>query len=107
MRKPAFADLMREIEAEARAEGPEAIAELELMRHRYAIGGQLLVLRMKHHWTQDQLALESGVPQSEISKIERGVHNATEDTLAALARALDVELRLVPIRRPERELVTA
>ena len=92
MKKPGFADLLRDIEAEAHAEGPAAVAELELMRHRYGIGGQLLALRVKRHWTQGQLASASGVPQSDISKIERGAHHPTEDTLVALARALEVPL---------------
>lgn len=101
MKKPTFADLMKDIEAEAEAEGPEAVAQLERLRHRYAIGGQILLLRIKRGMTQKDLAAKTGIQQSEISKIERGVGNPTEDTLATLTHALGARLAVVP----ERELV--
>ena len=101
MKKPMFADLMNDIEAEAKAEGPAAVAQLERLRHRYAIGGQILVLRMKHGMTQKDLAAKTGIQQSEISKIERGVGNPTEDTLATLTHALGAKLAVVS----EREFV--
>ena len=98
MKKPTFTDLMKGIEAEAKAEGPEAVAELERLRHRYALGGQLLVQRVKHGMTQSDLAEKTGIQQAEISKIERGVGNPTEDTLAVLGHAFGVKLAYVPDR---------
>lgn len=95
MKKPTFADLMRGIEAEARADGPEAVAQLQRMRHRYYIGGQIAVLRKRQNLSQPQLAKRAGVEQADISRIERGIGNPTEDTLARLAEALGVELALV------------
>lgn len=95
-----FEDFWREIEAEARAEGPEAVAELEQMAHRFRIGAQLSILRHRRGLTQTQLAEMTEVDQAEISRIERGVSNATEDTLARLARALDAELAIVPVGTP-------
>ena len=67
VKKPTFADLMKDIEVEAKAEGPEAVAQLERLRHRYAIGGQILLLRIKRGMTQKDLAAKTGIQQSEIS----------------------------------------
>jgi DNA-binding XRE family transcriptional regulator len=99
VKKPTFAEFMREIEAEARAEGPAAVAQLELMRQRYFIGGQLALLRRKHKLTQPALAKRSGVTQADISRIERGALNATTDTLAKLGRAMGVRLAFVDSKK--------
>ena len=95
MKKPTFVDLMRDIDAEARAEGPDAVAQLELLRHRYFIGGQLALLRRKQKLTQPALAKRSGVAQADISRIERGALNATTETLGKLGRAMGVRLAFV------------
>jgi DNA-binding XRE family transcriptional regulator len=95
MKKPTFAEFMRAVEAEARAEGPEAVAQLELLRVRYFIGGQVALLRQQHKLTQPALAKRSGVTQADISRIERGSLNATADTLAKLGRAMGVRLAFV------------
>lgn len=98
--KTTFEHFWRELEAEARTEGPEAVAELELMAHRFRIGAQLSVLRHRSGLSQTQLAELTGIDQSEISRIERGANNPTEDTLARLARALHAELAVVPVGTP-------
>ena len=98
MQKVTFADLMRQIEAEAQEEGPEAVAQLERMRHRYYLGGQLAVLRTRRGITQAELASQSGVEQADISKIERGISNPTEDTLARLGKVLGARLAFVDNR---------
>ena len=98
MKKPTFADLMQQIEAEAREEGPKAIAHLERTRHRYYLGGQLAVLRKRRGLTQVELAAQSGVEQADISKIERGISNPTEDTLARLGKVLGARLAFVDDR---------
>jgi transcriptional regulator with XRE-family HTH domain len=41
--------------------------------------------------TQDELAERSGVPQSTISKVERGAHVPAGDTLAKLCDALGMK----------------
>ncbi len=99
MTKVTLADLMRQIEAEARDEGPNALAELERLRHRYYIGGQLALLRKRRGMTQVELALQSGVEQADISKIERGVGNPTEDTLARIGKVLGAHLAFVDDRK--------
>lgn len=100
MAKTTFDDFWRELEAEAKAEGPQAVAQLRQMQHRYRLGGQISVLRKRRGLTQEQLAERTGIDQAEISRIERGAGNPTEDTLARIAQALGAELALVTGRTP-------
>lgn len=69
------------------------------MGHRYRIGGELSVLCTKLGISQTQLAKKTRIDQAEISRIERGASNATEDTLARLAKALNAELTIVQRKR--------
>ena len=91
-----FDDFIAELEIEARAEGPEAIAELEAFRLHFSLARQLAEQRRARHLTQKQLAEMTGIDQAEISRIERGQANATTATLGTLTRALGVDVRLVP-----------
>lgn len=91
-----FNDFLHELEAEARAEGPEALAELEAFRLHFSLARQLADRRRAQHLTQKQLAERSGIDQAEISRIERGHANPTTATLGALTSALGVDVRLVP-----------
>jgi len=90
-----FDDFIAEIEAEARAEGPQAVAELEAFRLHFSLARQLGEQRRAQHLTQTQLAGRSGIDQAEISRIERGQANPTTATLGALTRALGLEVKLV------------
>lgn len=90
-----FAALIREIEEEAREEGPEAEAELEAFRAHYRLARKVLELRKARNLTQTELAELSGIGQSEISRIEGGRANPTLSTLTALARSLGVEVDLI------------
>lgn len=47
-------------------------------------------LRQEREWSQEHLAEKSGLPQSHISRIERGSLSASRKTVAKLARALGV-----------------
>lgn len=85
-----FSDFVKQVEKAARAEGPRAVAELEAFRAHFALANQLADLRKKNKLTQAELARRSGIPQSEISRIERGRANPTVATLAALATPLNV-----------------
>jgi ribosome-binding protein aMBF1 (putative translation factor) len=91
-----FYDLMTELETEAEAEGPSAVAELEALRLHFSLARQLAARRRALHLTQKQLADRTGIDQSEISRIERGQANPTTATLGTLTRALGVDVRLVP-----------
>ncbi len=52
--------------------------------------------RKRKGLSQRELSTKSGVPQSHISKIESGTVDLRASSLVALARALDLELELVP-----------
>ena len=91
-----FDEFIADLEAQARTEGPEATAELETFRLRFSLARQLAAQRRALRLTQKQLAERAGIDQAEISRIERGQANPTTATLGALARALGVDVRLVP-----------
>ncbi|MFL5953633.1 MAG: helix-turn-helix domain-containing protein [Gaiellaceae bacterium] len=71
-------------------------AQRAAAREAGRVGAQLLKRRLECSMTQTQLSDRSGVPQPEISKIERGLGNPTEDTLFKLASAMDAHLDVVP-----------
>lgn len=89
-----FDEFMQEIEDEARTEGPEAVAELEALHAHFALARQVAQLRHRCGMTQVDLATRSGIPQSEISRIERGAANPTVATLSALGGPLGASLSL-------------
>ena len=52
--------------------------------------------RARKGLSQRELSQRSGIPQGQISKIEHGTVDLRTSSLIALARALDLELSLVP-----------
>ncbi len=95
-----FKEFMREVEAEARREGPQAVKELEAFDAHFRLAAELLALRKARGLTQRQLAQKTGVNQSEISRIEGGGANPTVSTVAALAGALGAEYSLRRRKHP-------
>lgn len=95
-----FDEFVKQVELEAEQEGPAAVAQLAELRSRYTLARDLLTLRKGAGMTQTQLAEVSGIAQADISRIERGEGNPTEATLAALAKPLGSQLRLVPVLQP-------
>jgi DNA-binding phage protein len=91
-----FRDYVQDVEARS---APEELAELETFREHYRVASQLLELRRERGLTQVALAEASGVPQSEISRLERGVGNPTEQTMTRVAHALRAHWELVPDER--------
>src|ERR1039457_243314 len=89
-----FYDFVREVKC---ASTPEERRELDASRVRFKIGARVLQQRLAAGFTQQQLAVASGVAQADISRIERGQANPTADTPAALAPPLGVRLDLVPV----------
>ena len=60
-----------------------------------AVAGEaVLAARARAGWSQKQLSKASGIDQSDISKIERGVANPSVSTLSRIAEALGCELRM-------------
>ncbi len=91
-----FKNLIDEIEAEVREEGPEAEAQVRQMRREFSIASELLALRRSRKMSQEQLAEASGIAQSEISRIERATANPTHATLSALAEPFGARVGFVP-----------
>ncbi len=91
-----FDAFMQELEEETRRAGPAAVARAEALKARYSLASDLILLRKRRGLTQRQLSARTGMQQSEISRIEGGRANPTAATLAALARTLGGELRIVP-----------
>ncbi len=60
------------------------------------IASTLRTARMSKALSQRELSAKAGVPQGHISKIENGAVDLRVSSLVALARALDLELTLVP-----------
>ena len=60
------------------------------------IGTYLKAARQQKKLSQRGLSVKTGVPQSHISKIENGTIDLQASSLIEIARALDLELVLVP-----------
>jgi DNA-binding XRE family transcriptional regulator len=90
-----FSQLIADIEQEARDEGPQAVRELEQFREEFSLASQLIESRREGKLSQRELAKLSGVPQSEISRIETGASNPTFATITALLRPLGKRVQLV------------
>jgi DNA-binding XRE family transcriptional regulator len=90
-----FDDYISEVEQQAKAGGPEALARWEAFNAHYAMAREVRELRKAHHLTQKQLAAASGIDQGEISRIERGQTNPTAGTLAALLAPLGARIGVV------------
>jgi len=90
-----FSEFMRGIEQEARAEGPEAVAQVEALRDHFRLGRQLAQARLKQNLSQTQVAERAEVGQGDVAKIDRGMASPTLSTLSAVAYAvgLDVDLK--------------
>jgi DNA-binding XRE family transcriptional regulator len=95
-----FAAFMDDLEREAREEGPAAVAEMDALHEYYGLVSELIKLRRHRQLTQKQLEKVTGIPQSEISRIESGHANPTLATLRVLVRALGGEIRIVDKREP-------
>jgi DNA-binding XRE family transcriptional regulator len=90
-----FSQLIADIEQEAQEEGPQAVRELEQFREEFSLASQLIESRRDGQLSQRELAKLSGVPQSEISRIETGASNPTYATITALLRPLGKRIQLV------------
>lgn len=89
-----FSEFMRGVDEEARAEGPEAVAQLEALRDHFRLGRQLAQARLEQKLSQTEVAKRAQVNQADVSKIERGVANPTLVTLSAVACAVGLEVDL-------------
>lgn len=58
---------------------------------RVRFGSRLVELRKAREWSQEQLALESGLARSYLGGVERGQRNIALINICKLADALEVE----------------
>lgn len=56
------------------------------------LGKNLRAARLRHKWTQEELAVRSGVQAGEISRIERQQRDPQVSTVEKLAEAVGVPL---------------
>lgn len=78
-----------------KANTAEVRAARAIFDQAYAIARQVIEMREKRGLTQTQLAEATGIPQSQISRIERGAVAPTSTTLAKIGEALGADLRFV------------
>lgn len=82
-----------DIEVESIYEEGITVKELEPAPN-IAVGNALVLARSKSGLSQSELAIKTGIDQSDISKIERGISNPSIQTLKRLAEALDKKLEI-------------
>lgn len=95
-----FSEFMQEVEAEARREGPQAVAEMAFFQAQYQLAADLILLRRRRRLTLRQLSARSRVPLAEVRCIEGGRASPTLETISVLARSLGAELRLAGRPKP-------
>jgi ribosome-binding protein aMBF1 (putative translation factor) len=83
------------VAASREGESPDDAALRKAFEADIRLGLQYHEARVARGLTQRQLSDLSGVPQADISRIERGGGNPTEATLQRLARALERRLALI------------
>ena len=64
----------------------------EMIEYRHQIGERVQLLREQNNLSQTQLSLMTGVDRSYLSRIERGIANASIDKLIAIAQAFDLSI---------------
>ena len=62
-------------------------------RETRALGRAFRATRSEKGYTQESLALKAGIDRSYYGALERGVYNATIDTIMQVARGLGVPAR--------------
>lgn len=92
----AVVDYSKAVAARRARLSPEAKAQAKVFERGAVLAADVMALRLARGWTQTELAERSGIDQADISRIERGLSNATETTLGRLADVLDAELHMTP-----------
>jgi DNA-binding XRE family transcriptional regulator len=92
--RPNFDDYARKVEEEAKAQGPAAVRQLDVLRGHYDFVAELTERRLELDLTQKQVAELAGLDQGDVSRIETGRANPTLDTLLRIAHALDARVCL-------------
>lgn len=88
-----FSDFMDELREEAKRTGTES--DLALFEEHFRLAGELSERRRSLGISQKKLSDQTGIHQSEISRLERGSGNPTLRTLSVIATALHGRVDLV------------
>lgn len=73
---------------------PVVKAEYEVLEPEYEVVKTIIRERVKRGWSQTELAKAIGSRQPVISRLERGDGNPSLQTLARIAKALDLSLKV-------------
>jgi len=73
---------------------PEFAEAWEETEIEYQIKSMLIAARLENHMTQKQLSEKSGIRQSNISRIEKGVCMPTIPTLCDIARSYGKRIKI-------------
>jgi len=84
-------ELQRKLEAD-----PAYVAAERQLRPYLDIANVILLTRLKHGWTQKQLARRAGLPLRKIDAIESALGNPRLETLQKIADALSIGLLIAP-----------
>ena len=66
--------------------------ELDRSEIKLTVGQLIAIKRRELHWSQEELAWQSGVSRTQIGRIERDESDPVVDTIEALESALGIEL---------------
>lgn len=75
-------------------EDPEFRAEYEDTRPEFEVMQTIIKARLESHLTQKELSLKTGIRQSNLSRIERGVSSPNIATLETIAKGLGKKLHI-------------
>ena len=84
---------------------PEVAAAQARLQPKLDLARQVLDLRLKRGWTQEELAERAGTKQANISRLENARLNPSVDMLQRVADALGVELTLSLVASGSGQLV--
>lgn len=70
------------------AAGVSDATKRRVEEYHYEVGKNIRSRRLAKNMTQSALAIEAGIPQSHVSRLESGRHAPTHITIKKLARAL-------------------
>lgn len=73
---------------------PEVKKEYDRLGPRYKIISDLIGLRIKKGFTQEQLAKKIGTKQSAIARVESGDENLTIDSVQKISEALGAKMKI-------------
>jgi transcriptional regulator with XRE-family HTH domain len=68
---------------------------VELFRNRINIGCRIAGIRKVRNLSQTELAIQTGMTQSNISRIESGKYSTTLDVIFRIAQVLDCEIAFI------------